>query len=332
VEIKSADGRWFLVQEALTATGDLVVVRTDITQQRQNQQDLRQAKDEAERTLVDLREAQASLILSEKMASLGSLVAGMSHEISTPIGVSVSAASHLAEELGMLARRYAEGGMKRSDLDRYLDGAAEATRILQSNLSRASRLMRAFKQVAADQTSDLQRQFDLGDYLNEIMLSLAPAMRGAGNQVEVICPPGILVLHRPGVISQVITNLTMNAIQHAFADKAEAALIRIRVGRPRPDRIALEFSDNGCGIPNENLSFLFDPFFTTRRNAGGTGLGLHIVYNLVTQALGGTIAVSSRLGQGTRFTITFPASLAPDALDQSTQNPEGDVRTESASA
>lgn len=306
IEIRTTAGEWFLVHERVTPSGDLVVVRTNITARRRMEDELRRAKEDAERALADLRGAQANLILAEKMASLGSLVAGMSHEISTPLGIGVSAASHLAEEVEQLTRAFKDGQLKRSDLEDFLETATEATRIMQGNLTRAARLIQAFKQVSADQTTDELRQFGIGEYLHEIMLSLAPALRRTPHRVEIDCPPNLVIRNRPGALGQIVTNLLMNALQHAFDGRAEPGLLNIVVTQPREGRIVMEFRDDGKGISSEDLPRVFDPFFTTRRGTGGTGLGLHIVYNLVNQVLGGTIAVSSRAGEGTRFTISFP--------------------------
>lgn len=308
IEIHTMAGEWFLVHERITPSGDLVVVRANITARRRMEDELRRAKEEAERALAELRDAQANLVLAEKMASLGSLVAGMSHEISTPLGIGVSAASHLAEEIGKLAEQFRDDTLKRSDLQDFLDSAAEAVRIMESNLARAARLIQAFKQVSADQTTDEIRSFELGSYLREIMLSLAPVLRRSNHEVEIDCPNDLTVRTRPGAVGQIITNLVMNAFQHAFNDD-EGGRIRIRVMQPREGRVAIEFSDNGRGIAERDLPRVFDPFFTTKRGTGGTGLGLHIVYNLVSQVLCGTIAVSSREGEGTRFTINFPQDV-----------------------
>ncbi len=306
VEIRTNAGEWFLVHERVTPSGDLVVVRTNITARRRMEDELRRAKEEAERALVDLRGAQASLILAEKMASLGSLVAGMSHEISTPLGIGVSAASHLAEEIDQLTVRFKDDQLRRSDLQGFIETATEATRIMQANLTRAARLIQAFKQVAADQSTDDLRLFDIGAYMHEIMLSLAPALRRSLHEVQIDCPADLMVRSRPGALGQIVTNLVMNALQHAFEDGGRPGRIWISVTQPREGRIAIEFRDNGRGIATADLPRVFDPFFTTKRGTGGTGLGLHIVYNLVSQVLGGTIAVSSREGEGTRFTINFP--------------------------
>jgi PAS domain S-box-containing protein len=310
IEIRTAAGEWFLVHERVTPSGDLVVVRTNITARRRMEDELRRAKEEAERALADLRGAQANLILAEKMASLGSLVAGMSHEISTPLGIGVSAASHLSEEVEQLTSSFREGQLKRSDLEDFLETATEATRIMQGNLTRAARLIQAFKQVSVDQTTDEVRDFALGDYLQEILLSLAPALRRTAHRVEIDCPSNLVIRNRPGALGQIVTNLLMNTLQHAYEERVEPGMIKIAVTVPREGRVVMEFRDDGKGIASEDLPRVFDPFFTTKRGTGGTGLGLHIVYNLVSQVLGGTIAVSSRPGEGTRFTISFPQTAA----------------------
>lgn len=310
IEIRTVAGEWYLVHERLTPSGDLVVVRTNITARRRMEDELRRAKEEAERALAELRGAQASLILAEKMASLGSLVAGMSHEISTPLGIGVSAASHLSEEVEQLTGRFKSGQLKRSDMEDFIETATEATRIMQGNLTRAARLIQAFKQVSADQTTDELRDFDIGEYLQEILLSLAPALRHTPHKVVIQGGDHLMIRNRPGALGQIVTNLVMNALQHGFEGREQPGLLEIQISRPREGRIVVDFRDNGNGIAPEDLPRVFDPFFTTRRGTGGTGLGLHIVYNLVSQVLGGTIAVSSRLGEGSRFTISFPQDAA----------------------
>lgn len=316
IEIRTRAGEWYIVDERLTPYGDLVVVRTNITARRLIEDELRAAKDEAERMLAELKNTQASLVLAEKMASLGSLVAGMSHEISTPLGIGVSAASHLSEEIDALTQRFQDGELTRRDLEDFLEAAREAVRIMQGNLGRAARLMRAFKQVAADQTDDVPRRFDLAGYLRDILLSLAPELRRTPHQVEIDCPEGIEVLHRPGAMGQIVTNLVLNALQHGFEERAPGT-IRINVSLLEGgERIRLDFADNGRGIPVADRPQIFDPFFTTRRGSGGTGLGLHIVYTLVTQALGGTISVESAPGAGTQFRVEFPLT-APQTGTQS---------------
>ncbi|WP_374633887.1 PAS-domain containing protein [Ferrovibrio sp.] len=313
LDVRTLQGEWYLVQERVTAGGDLVVLRSNITERHHIEDELRRAKTEAERMLADLRQAQSNLILAEKMASLGSLVANMSHEISTPLGIGVTAASHLGEELNQLGEilRDDQKPLDRAWLEDFQSAAAEAARILQSNLARAARLMRALKQVSADQASDEPRLFEVGPYLHEVLVSLAPALRRTPHRVEIDCPEGLSIEHRPGAFSQIVTNLVMNALQHGYTDRDKPGLIRVRVAPIRADRMELEVSDDGRGIPEAVRPRVFDPFFTTKRGTGGTGLGLHIVYTLVTQSLGGSISVQSRPGNGSVFSILFPVR-APD--------------------
>lgn len=312
-DVRTLQGEWYLVQERVTAGGDLVVLRSNITERHRIEDELRRAKTEAERMLADLRHAQSNLILAEKMASLGSLVANMSHEISTPLGIGVTAASHLGEELNQLGEMLRDESkpIDRAWIEDFQSAAAEAARILQSNLARAARLMRALKQVSADQASDEPRLFEVGPYLQEVMVSLAPALRRTPHRVEIDCPDGLTIEHRPGAFSQIVTNLVMNALQHAYSDRDKPGLIRVRVAPIRADRLALEVTDDGRGIADSIRPRVFDPFFTTRRGTGGTGLGLHIVYTLVTQSLGGSISVQNRPGGGSVFSIQFPV-MAPD--------------------
>ncbi len=252
----------------------------------------------------ELLEANAKLIQSEKMAALGSLVAGIAHEINTPIGIGVTAASHLEVSLKELDRRYKEGMLKKSDLDDHISSNKDTVRMILSNLNRAFDLIRSFKQVAVDQTSENRRFFIIKEYINEVMLSLKPQLKKTGHKIVVNCPDGLGIESLPGPFSQIITNLVMNSITHAFPDGTVGEIvIAISV---EEGRIRLVFSDNGVGIPKEHLKKIYEPFFTTKRGRGGTGLGLHLVYDIVVRRLGGTIECDSEEGKGTTFTITFP--------------------------
>jgi signal transduction histidine kinase len=265
----------------------------------------------AERTalaLEQLRETQRELIQSEKMAALGGLVAGVAHEINTPLGVAVTAVTAFAQETEKFRAAYQSGKLRRTDLEEYVQSAGEALGFVQGNITRAADLVQAFKQVAVDQTSDLPRHFDLGDYVGEVLRSLVPRLRRSPHWLDTYLPPGVLVYSAPGAFAQIITNLVMNALTHAFDTEPGIIAIRLTDG-PGPDQLQLSISDNGCGIPQSDLPHIFDPFFTTRRDQGGTGLGLHVVYNLVTQRLRGRIEVESKPGQGTSFLINFPRRL-----------------------
>lgn len=263
-------------------------------------------------TLERLRATQRDLIQAEKMAALGGLVAGVAHEINTPLGVAVTAASAFAQDTTRFADAYRTGKLKRSDLEDYVSSAAEAMDFVMGNITRAADLVHAFKQVAVDQTTDQVRRFDLGDYLGEVLRSLLPQLRRLPHRLESDLADDISVDSTPGAIAQIVTNLVMNALTHAFAgcDRAGTIRVGLRLSPTTQGWVELTVSDDGAGIDAATLPRIFDPFFTTRREAGGTGLGLHLVYNLVTQRLGGRIDVTSRPGQGTRFTIAFPRKSA----------------------
>jgi ligand-binding sensor domain-containing protein/signal transduction histidine kinase len=265
------------------------------------------ANEDLEQALKQLRIAQAQLVQSEKLASLGALVAGVAHEINTPVGVGVTAASTLQDWAARVQQQQANATLTRSELDRFLQIAGESTQILLKNLQRAADLIQSFKQVAVDQSSGERRRFEVRAYIDEVLLSLAPRLNRTPHKVAVECPPSLVIDSYPGALAQILTNFLGNSLAHAFPS-GQAGQIRISVAA-EDTCVLLRYSDNGIGIPRENLVRIYDPFFTTKRGAGGSGLGMHIVYNLVTQLLGGSIAATSTEGQGTTFEVRFPAEL-----------------------
>lgn len=269
---------------------------------------MRLTAEEMARTLERLRATQHDLIQAEKMAALGSLVAGVAHEINTPLGVAVTAATAFAQDTDRFARSYRDGSLRRADLEDYVGSATEAMGFVLGNISRAADLVQSFKQVAVDQTTDQARRFDLGDYVGEVLRSLQPQLRRLPHRLDTRLDEGLVVDSAPGAIAQIVTNLVMNALTHAFTGRDVSGSIRVTL-RPSPGTpgwAELAVADDGGGIDAATLPRIFDPFFTTRRDAGGSGLGLHLVYNLVTQRLGGRIDVESRVGDGTRFVVAFP--------------------------
>lgn len=303
------EGRSWLPDEIDVLKSAASLIGAAIERGRMDEELRRSAADlerRVEERTADLRRTQAELVQAEKMASLAQLVAGVAHEINTPVGTALTAASHLEERARSFAAVVAGGQIRRSELERFVDRAGEVSRLLLSNLERAAGLIREFKQVAVDQTSAERRSFDLGDYLEGVLVSLGPNYRRTPHQVTLRCPGGIVMDSFPGAVSQVVTNLVINALAHAFPEgRAGTVTLTVAPG-PQPGRVILDFADDGVGIPPENIGRIFDPFFTTRRGAGGSGLGLHIVYNLVTASLGGQITVESAPGQGTRFTVILP--------------------------
>jgi signal transduction histidine kinase len=273
---------------------------------------LREAKNRADAALDELRHTQDSLLQAEKLASLGGLVAGVAHEINTPVGIALTTASVVEDEVRRFGDSAASGQLRRSELQRFVTRMTEGAGLLSSNLRRAADLVHSFKQVSADQASGERRSFDLKTWLDELLTSLGPVLRRSGHELLLTCPEGIQADTYPGALAQVFTNLITNAIAHAFEDGTPGAM-RLTVIRSGKGRVRITFSDDGRGIPDTDLSRVFEPFFTTRRGLGSTGLGLHIVYNLVTGTLGGRIAIDSPPRGGTRFILDLPLALGVPA-------------------
>lgn len=270
--------------------------------------ELSTAKEAAEAALTQLRATQRQLVEAEKMASLGQLVAGVAHEINTPIGIAVTAASHLDEVSRSHGARLEAGKLSRQDLGQWQATVTEASRLISGSLERASTLVRSFKQVAVDQSSAQRRRFMLGEFLHEVQIALQPSFQRSTHQLTIECPPQLEMDSYPGALFQILTNLVSNAVLHAFGNRHDG-LMQIRVALVA-EQVHLHFRDDGAGMEAEVLSRAFDPFFTTRRGSGGSGLGLHLVHNLTTQLLGGRIEVHSTPGSGTEFVLELPR-IAP---------------------
>jgi signal transduction histidine kinase len=282
----------------------VAVFRENAIAKRKAEDELRAAKDRAEKALDDLREAQQSLIAAEKLAALGGLVAGVAHEVNNPIGISLTVASSFARRCDEFAKEVDAGPLRRSRLDEFLEGGRDAANQLVANLQRAGELVQSFKQVAVDRSHADRRPFDLRESTDQIVASLRPVLKKSQITLTVDVPAGIIMDSYPGSYGQVLTNLFLNSVVHAFPDgRAGSVIVEARQVR---DDVDIFVSDDGVGMSEEIQRRAFDPFFTTRRNEGGTGLGLHIIFNLVTQQLGGRLAFESRLGWGTRFRITLP--------------------------
>jgi signal transduction histidine kinase len=259
---------------------------------------------ELQRALQDLRQSQDNLAHSEARATLSTLIAGVSHELGTPLGNSKMVSSTLAQQTRAMAQELQSGQLKRSSLDRYLGQMSEGVQLLEHNLTRAVELLTAFRQVAADQASEQHRVFNLDLVVREILHTLSPSLKRQPHRVVVEIATDIMMDSQPGALGQVIINLVNNAYLHAFEGRVDGVLtISAQLDA---DSVALTVADNGVGMPAELLEKLFEPFFSTKIGKGGTGLGMAIVQNLVTKALGGRIKVASELGQGTRFEIVLP--------------------------
>ncbi len=274
--------------------GGRVVVAIDVTEHKK-----------VERAYEILRETQERLVQSEKLAALGELVAGIAHEINTPVGVTLTGATQLQMETARVRQLYDTEELSAEDLEDFMDVTIETTDLMTVNCCRAAELIQSFKQMAVDQTGGERRTFDLAGYIDDLLVSLQPLLRTPQSQILVDFQPDILVDGYPGVLSQLLTNLITNSLTHAY-DDADRGTINIAARLLDTDEVEIRFADDGKGIPPENVDRIFDPFFTTRRSSGGSGLGLSIAYNLASQALQGTLTCNSELGRGTAFVLRFP--------------------------
>ena len=285
------------------------VFRQNAIAKSKTEDELRTSKEKAESALLELNAAQQNLIDAERLAALGGLVAGVAHEVNNPIGISLTVASSFARRTEMFeAELRSDTQLRRSQLEEFVRTSRDAAQQLVANLHRAGELIHSFKQVAVDRSRADRREFSLGEATDQIIASLRPVLRKAPITLSVEVPEGLIIDSYPGAYGQILTNLFLNAINHGFADGRSGAITIS--ARPRGnDEVEIIFADNGAGMTPDVQRQAFDPFFTTRRDEGGTGLGLHIVYNLVTQQLGGRMMLDSRLGQGCTFRIIMPRAV-----------------------
>ena len=302
-EYKDSSGqmRQWLVNKLpiLDAAGEIeniVTVALDIGERKRVEFEMRKAKDAAEAALRNLRETQNSLIEAEKLAALGRLVAGVAHEVNNPVGISLTVASALERKTANFRAEVARGELRRSALNDFLETSRDASSQLVANLNRAAELIQSFKQVAADRNYSDQRSFDLGDLTEQVVMSLRPGLRKHNLTLNVDCQPNLMMNSYPGPYGQVLTNLFLNSVAHAFPD-GKPGTVDIQVRESGKNNVEVIFSDNGCGMSLDVRRRAFDPFFTTRRDQGGTGLGLHIVYSIVTNRLGGRLDLEFRTGR-----------------------------------
>jgi PAS domain S-box-containing protein len=272
---------------------------------------LRGAKDAAEAALRHLQETQNFLIEAEKLAALGRLVAGVAHEINNPVGTSLTVASSLGRKTALIADELAHGSLKRSVLNEFLENSHAASSQLVANLNHAAEMIESFKQVAIDRSYSNRRVFDLGDLIEKVIRSLRPSLEKRRLTLDVDCRPGLTMDSYPGPFGQVLTNLFLNSVTHAFPAGREGA-VSVKVRASGDEKVEIVFSDTGCGMSRDIRRKAFDPFFTTRRHQGCTGLGLHIVHTIVTNGLGGRIKLDSELDEGTKIRIVLPR-VAPAA-------------------
>jgi len=254
-------------------------------------------------TIKNLRATQQQLIAAEKMASLGALVAGISHEINTPVGIGLTGISHFQMLTNELKVKYQQQRISKSDFEHYISNSTEVAHLVRNNLEKTADLIHSFKQLSVDQMNDKRRKFNLRNYIQETLISIKSVIKNPNLSINLQCHDDIIINSYPGALSQVLTNLILNCTNHAF-DHQQQGLIKINV-KLSHDLVYLVISDNGKGIDPTHLRQIFEPFFTTNRKNGGSGLGLNIVYNIVTSQLNGSITCQSKPDKGTVFTIKF---------------------------
>jgi len=300
-----------LLEELNKNRADAVKARTTAEQKSQELDNTSRVLIKTNHNLIDsiekLNSTRDQLVQNEKMASLGELVAGVAHEINTPVGIGVTAASHLQDAVSVFSKKFETGQITKTEFASFLHNANEGSEILLNNLHRAAKLIRSFKQIAVDQTSENRRNFNLKETIEETLLSLQPKIKRTHIKTKLECPDGIEIDSFPGSYSQIISNLITNSLIHGYEDNDEG-LIKIIVTSNKSN-LLMKYCDDGCGIPEENRNKAFDPFFTTRRGLGGSGLGLHLVYNIITQQLKGEILISNNQEKGLCFEITLPLEL-----------------------
>jgi len=271
---------------------------------KRTQEQLLESNDELEQTIHNLKQTQDKLVESEKMASLGSLVAGVAHEINTPVGLGLTGITHLSELTDTIRSDYEDENMSKEEFEEYIKISSNLTEMITLNLKKTAELVKSFKQIAVDQTSEIKREFNIKEYLDEVVFSLYNILKKTKLKVIIKVENDLVVNSYPGAYSQVISNLIINSVMHGFDDNEEGS-INIDISR-RSKSLFIEYHDNGRGIPKNVLPKIFDPFFTTNRKSGGTGLGLNIIYNIVSNNLDGTITCDSKEGEGVLFKIILP--------------------------
>jgi signal transduction histidine kinase len=264
---------------------------------------LKESNVELQKTISDLKLTQDRLIESEKISSLGNLVAGVAHEINTPIGIGLTGITHFLDITKNIKKDYAQDNISEEEFENYLETSNEIAKLININLQKTAQLVKSFKQISVDQASEDIRVFNVNEYVEEILLSLHNVIKKTKLKVELLIDNDLNIKSYPGTFSQVITNLIINSIRHGYAanDKGKITIEILN----NANRLKLIYTDDGKGISNKNLSKIFDPFFTTNREKGGTGLGLNIIHNLITTKLNGTITCKSKEAHGVEFTINI---------------------------
>lgn len=289
-------------------------LNTELEQQvAQRTQALKESNSELLTTLEQLHQYQGQLVESEKMASLGDMVAGIAHEINTPIGLSVTASTLLQDKLTVMQEKFDNKRISTSEFEHFLTNCDENLSIIYRNLGRAADLVTSFKQVAVDQSSEMDRDIHIHSFMNDVLISVKPRRLDPERfPIHIHCPDNLTVRAKAGPLNQVLMNLIINSMVHAF-DGVETGDITISFSMLDDTQLEMTYRDNGQGVPADISRKIFDPFVTTKRGSGGSGLGLHLVYNLVTQVLNGNIHFFSEEGKGAEFVVRFPVTLVRNA-------------------
>ncbi|MCP5209006.1 MAG: hypothetical protein H7A01_17570 [Hahellaceae bacterium] len=282
-------------------------LKSEIVRREEKEKALLESRIEVQASLDNLKLAQNQLIEAEKMASLGGLVAGVAHEINTPVGLSLTGITHFQYLVERLEKRFKDGELEEEHFEKFMADTKELARSIHISLQRAADLVRSFKQVAVDQSHETIRKFNMAEYVEEVLISLRNRIKQTQIKVDVRCDPTLTINGYPGIWSQIITNLISNSLIHAYKPGDVGTIVMdVQV---KGDKIAFVYSDDGKGMDENARTKIFDPFFTTNRENGGSGLGMNIIYNLVTQKMQGTIEVKSEVGIGTTFTILVKSDM-----------------------
>ena len=269
---------------------------------------LKSANGELIQTLEKLHQFQRQIVENEKMASLGDMVAGVAHEVNTPIGLGITASTMMLDRLAVIDQQFKDKTLKASAMERFINESRENLNIIYRNLDRAAQLISSFKQVAVDQTSEEAREVNVKQLIEETLMSMRPRLKKVTHTINIDCPETLNVMCKAGPLNQILINLIMNSLIHAF-ETVENGKIDVIARLTEEQKLKIIYKDNGSGIPASIKKRIFDPFVTTKRGQGGSGLGMHLVFNLVTQALNGNIKLESEEGNGVAFTLTFPVTV-----------------------
>lgn len=304
------------VKERVSRISDSERMKGELAERKRRETELEAVKSQLERAnkeltdaMVDLKMTQSRLIQSERMAALGEVTASLAHEINTPLGLGVSGASHLTDELNKFKKLYKAKEIPKSEFEDFLNVGIDISELIISNLRKSYHLVKSFKQVAVDQVSETKRLFKVKEYTEQVLMSMGNIISKSGHVITIDCEDSLEINGYAGAYSQLITNLILNSIMHGF-DKGVSGNINLKFTK-QSEMILFIFSDDGRGIPEDIQSKIYEPFYTTKPNEGGTGLGMHIIYKVVTEQFNGSIDCVSETSKGTTFYIEL-AENRPD--------------------